>query len=535
MARNLTSTTRLLDVLPLIDADHRVEVVFTVHPGSAFGDGLGGFLGDLEAKVLPWRQAVREGFDLAISASVGAGLRRLDAPLVVLPHGAGYNRLVRTSTGDLVSPAGLSRKELLHRGRVVPTVIGLSHEEQLTRLRRSCRQAADRARVIGDPCFDRMVASLPRREHYRRALGVGPRRRLVVLTSTWHTHSLLATTPDLPERFAAQLPSDDYQIAVVLHPNIWSWHSPYQVRAWLRAAMDAGVLVIPPREGWRAALIAADWVIGDHGSVTFYGAGLDQPTLLAASGDGELDPASPTAEFVRSAPRLHPHGDLRSQLDSAEAAAPGRHREVTGRTLGLPGESGRVLRDTLYTLLDLAPPATAPRVRPVPLPRPEQGEATTAFLVSTTVDRTTVDDQADTVSLRRFPATLDRFHRDEDVRDAILVVDTDELDPGLLESAEILLRRDRLASDPAPEWTVRILARYPGATLAAAAVTDTHIALRFRHGGPLDVRFVDGGCDALLAAAGVWTWLSPHRELHGSCLLRIRAGGEDALLSLSPA
>jgi hypothetical protein len=534
VTRNLTSTTRLLDVLPLIDADHRVEVVFTVQPGSAFRDGLAGFLGDLQAKVLPWRDAVREGFDLAIAASVHAGLRRLRAPLIVLPHGAGYNRLVRTSTGDLVSPAGLSRRELLHRGRVVPTVIGLSHEEQLSRLRRSCLPAAERARVIGDPCFDRMVTSLPRREHYRRALGVGPGRRLVVLTSTWHTHSLLGTTPDLPERFAAQLPSDEYRIAVVLHPNVWSWHSPYQVRAWLRAAMDAGVLVIPPSEGWRAALIAADWVVGDHGSVTFYGAGLAQPTLLAAAGEGELDPDSPTAEFVRTAPRLDPHGDLRSQLDAAmveTAAARGAHLDVTGRTLGLPGESGRVLRDTLYTLMDLTPPAGTPHVRPVPPPRPEHGEDVTAFLVSSTVDRT-----ANTVSLRRFPAITDRFHRADDVRDAILVVDADEVDPRLWESAEILVRCDPSAAEPAPEWTVRTLARYPGAALAAAVTdTDTDLTLRFRHGAALNVRFADGHCDAPLAAAGVWAWLSPHREPHRPCLLRIRAGGEDALLRLSPA
>ena len=32
--------------------------------------------------------------------------------------------------------------------------------------------------------------------------------------------------------------------------------------------MRAGLGVIPPQEGWRAALVGADVLIGDHGSVT---------------------------------------------------------------------------------------------------------------------------------------------------------------------------------------------------------------------------------------------------------------------------
>src|SRR5437868_2034661 len=80
VARNVTSTARLLDVLPLIDWDRRVEVFFTINHGSAFEEGLSDFLRDLEAKVVPWKQAVRSTFDLAIAANINASLRQLTAP-----------------------------------------------------------------------------------------------------------------------------------------------------------------------------------------------------------------------------------------------------------------------------------------------------------------------------------------------------------------------------------------------------------------------------------------------------------------------
>lgn len=146
--------------------------------------------------------------------------------------------------------------------------------------------------VAGDPCFDRMIASAPLRPAYRRALGVTDGRRLVVVSSTWGALSLFGAHPDLVGKIAARLPVDDYRVMVALHPNTWHWHSPWQVDRWARAWRRAGVTLLPPEEGWRRALVAADSVVGSRlgASVVhaYLDAGLSVPDEVSARVGGRV-------------------------------------------------------------------------------------------------------------------------------------------------------------------------------------------------------------------------------------------------------
>ncbi|TDB91143.1 hypothetical protein E1091_13840, partial [Micromonospora fluostatini] len=81
VAHSMVSCQRLLDVIGLIEGDTRIQVVFTVGP-DVFNHRVAGYLERLDALVLPWQQAVRERFDLAVAAAHG-GLRHLHAPLLV--------------------------------------------------------------------------------------------------------------------------------------------------------------------------------------------------------------------------------------------------------------------------------------------------------------------------------------------------------------------------------------------------------------------------------------------------------------------
>lgn len=74
-----------------------------------------------------------------------------------------------------------------------------------------------------------MLASLPRRDVYRTALGTGG-RRLIALTSTWGPESLLERRPDLPAELAAHLNCDTYQLALIVHPNEHSRTGAYDLR-----------------------------------------------------------------------------------------------------------------------------------------------------------------------------------------------------------------------------------------------------------------------------------------------------------------
>jgi hypothetical protein len=498
VARTLTSLTRLMDVLQLARQEDGIDVRFTINPGSVFAAGLEEYLADLGAPVLSWKEATRRRFDLAVACAVHRSMSRLKARhLLVMPHGAGYNRLVAESTGDAVSPAGLSRRELMRRGRVLPSYIGVSHEEQISRLAESCPEAVPRAILVGDYCFDRIEASRPRRDLYRARLGVHGARRLVVVNSTWSEQSLLGRCPDLPLRLITALPVDEFAVAVVLHPNVWSRHSRYGVFERLAAAMDAGLLVVPPHEGWRAALIAGDWVVGDHGSTTFYGAALDRVTLLAATGLDELDPAAPAAEFARRAPRLDPDGDLLAQLRSAaDRHPPGALADVVDRQLAARGEGGRIVQRTIYSALDVEPPGEPAGPAPVPEPRPVTRPGPSAYDVTGEVS-------ADgSVRVRRWPVVPGHHERAR----GFYVVTAQETHSRLSQSAEVAARTVVDAELPPARWLADRIRDYPGLNVAVAALAADRALLRLR------------GSDTMLEAHAPRAWGDPERRLDPALL-----------------
>ncbi|WP_079127580.1 hypothetical protein [Streptomyces sp. TP-A0874] len=529
VARTLTSATRLLDVLSLLRPEDGIEISYTVNPGSVFSAGLDQYLADVGARVLPWREATRQRFDLAVACAVNTSMRRLRAPLLVLPHGAGYNRLVQESTGDTVSPAGLSPQELMHRGKVVPAAIGVSHEEQLERLGRVCPPAVPRALVVGDWCFDRIRASLPLRDVYREHLGVGAGRRLVVLHSTWSEHSLLGRNPDLPLRLVTALPVDEFATAAVLHPNVWARYGPLGVSRRLADAVDAGLMLIPPQEGWRAATIAGDVVIGDHGSTSFYGAALDRATLLAATGLDELDPASPAAAFGRQAPRLAPGEDLYRQLrDAIEEHTPGRLAPIVDRQLGAPGQAGQILQRRMYEFFaqrGLRPPSEPPLPRPVPPPRSVRRAAPATF------DVTGGPAPDGAVEVRRRPVVRELHGR---ARGFYVVTDreTHRLWPG---STEVVARTVVDAELSAVDWVHGQAAGGELYNVLVAALGRDRCLVRLHGGRLLEASSVrpwgspvpDLDPVLLGAAVNLWWLADPTREPVAGLLgggLRIRTG-----------
>jgi hypothetical protein len=513
VARTLTSATRLMDVMRLLRPEDGISVSFTVNPGSVFADGLEDYFAGLGASVLSWREARRRSFDLAVACAVHPSMRRLDAPLVVMPHGAGYNRLVTESTGDAAAPAGLSRRELTRWGRVLPAAIGVSHEDQIARLARTCPQAVPVARLIGDYCWDRIEQSMPRRDLYRAKLGVGHGRRLVVINSTWSAHSLLGRCPDLPLKLVTALPADEFAVALVLHPNVWARHSRDRVHLRLASAMDAGLLVLPPEEGWRAAVIASDWVVGDHGSTTFYSAALHRVLLLAATGLDELDPASPTAAFSRAAPRLDPDGDLLEQLlTAAEKHTPEDFQDSVDRQLAARGEAGRRHQEVMYPFLghrNITLPRNHPGPDPVPEPSPERHLGPTTFDVTGTV----LPD--DSVAVRRWPVIA---HHHEEARGFYAVSDQETHE--IWRATAAVLARTVIDAELAPEDWLRHHIQHPnsGLDVAVAALADDRCLLLVRRGdilleahAPRPFGSPRPRLDPLLLGAAVTVWLHAAR------------------------
>ncbi|MCO1574459.1 hypothetical protein M8C13_01640 [Crossiella sp. SN42] len=444
VVRNLTSLVRLLDVIPALASDKRLTFRFTLDVGSAFTAGLRQQLDRFNITLHNWDEVVGLKFDLVLAAHVNPSLAALKGRLVVVPHGVGYNRRLPRRTKELNAPVGLSRRELSTEDGVFPAAIGLSHERQYRHLRRCLPAAADRAEVIGDPTWDRIRASTTRRAAYRRALGVRPDQRLILVSSTWGRNSLLGRQQDVAEQLLAQLPLDEYRVALVLHPNIWDFHGVTTVLTWFRDALDSGLLLIRPEDSWQAAVVAADIGVGDHGSVAFYTAALGCPFLTVSRGFEDLTASSVTRQLMRRAPRLQMSEPLRSQIDEASPLA--ALTEITARALGHEGKSMTLLRQLFYRLLQLPAPAQPPRTSAFTAPQPLRGNTITAFHVHARRH------DCNTVLVERFPAILEHFRCGNSHADHRLVVLDEEIDDQLRDNATIIIQTGSLPAEDVDQW-----------------------------------------------------------------------------------
>ncbi|QHA09908.1 hypothetical protein GQF42_29925 [Streptomyces broussonetiae] len=428
---------------------------------------------------------------------------------------------------------GLSPDWLLHDGRPLADATVLSHPEQLDRLRSACPQAAPTAVLAGDPCYDRILAALPQRALLRRALGVGPGQRLIVVSSTWAPRSLFGgdwepaaddLLPWLLSRLSAELPADEYRTVAVLHPNIWYGHGPGQVRAWLGNARRAGLDAIPPLDGWRQALIAADCVLGDHSSVTYYAASIGVPVLLGAFPQQDLDPLSPVAALGRSAPRLVRRGSLRAQIDRVMAAHdPGRYKELAEQTSSAPGESAALLRRLFYGLMGLPEPAAHPALLdPLPLPPYLPARRTAPVRVLSGVIGTAPPE----VSVVRHAVVSDGPDPADDaapwVDSAHTVVDEETPQTGRLRIADVVVRYaagDDPRLGPPAAWTAEALDRYPYCGLTAYVDGPDRCVVRTREGDLVRLSAAAGPdgradlCDPAAYASALHAWLTSGRDL----------------------
>lgn len=487
-ARSQNALHRLLDTLPVFAGDDRVHRCFTLVPGSAFSLDALSAIDRAGGRTLPWAEAVEQTFALILAASPKGDLHALHGPRVLLPHGAGFNKSV-PGEGTEDSASGLDPAHLLRPdGAPLATRYLFSHPSQIARLAPLSPSVAARSTVVGDPLLERFLESQDRRDRYRAALRTGA-RTLVVLLSTWGPESLIGRRPGLPAELAAALPHDEYQLALVLHPNERARRGTLDLAEYLDPARQAGLILPAVHEEWASVAVAADLLITDHGSAALYPAALDRPLLGAYDGGRELLPESPMSALLTGVPHLPPHlpgTDTASRLAGAVRA----HRPGSGRILAAPAfaEQGRALdrlRETLYDLLDLTPPdrPVLPRLLPDPAPAPL---APAAFAV-----RIEYDDQGSPRVLRH-PAHLvppaPAHHLSAEVGAA---------HRRFAQSAALLHRRagehPGSWTEPAGEWTLRTLADHPGGHRTAAIVlSPTHCLLRARSGPLLSVRLGPG-------------------------------------------
>jgi hypothetical protein len=496
------------DVEPLLAADRRLLIRYSLFHGERQASGRR-FARGREIDLVDWTTLVDDPPDLIVASGATKTLHEPGCRFSLIPHGAGHNRFTPYFRGV----AGLARGQLRSDAGRLPAHIALPGPAAAARLAVDCEEAVPLSEITGDLCFERLRLSARMRREYRRALGIGPRRRLVVVTSTWLEHSLFAHFPALPERLLAVLPMDDYAVAFVPHPNILSVHG--SMESLFRRQLENGLIMVDPAEGWRALVLAADGVIGDHGSVAFYAAALGVPTTLAAFGFAEMPPESPLAAFGTLAPRFDPDGDLLGQVEALCESGPLRgscFAEALAEPTPGPAELVRV---GLYRTLDLeSVPGPAPRMFAPPGPV-EHWRPTTAW-------RCEVDFEGDAAAWRRFPSDDGRAGSGH------LVADVRCLDTGARDRADIIVRHhDPLAGPESHEEARRLLREQPLAALASVRLGEQDL-----HWACADGRHLRAVCPPQSADVAVSVWFEAGQPDSGDFLLK---GPEhEAVLSVRP-
>jgi len=329
-----------------------------------------------------------------------------------------------------------------------------------------------------------------------------------VLSSTWSTNSLLGSWPQLIQRLVAELPTDAYRLVAVLHPNLVQGHGPFQVKAWLADCLRSGLTLIPPDQGWQAALVAADLVIGDHGSVTTYGAALGKPVLLGAFPDEEVAPGTAVHRIGVLAARLQRSAPLRRQVEAALSSYdPRRYADIAELVSSVPGESAVRLRHLFYRLLDRPEPAGEAMTYAFAAaglsaaPRPSLSAAVVACEVDVT-NRL--------IRLERFaaepPPQLGAAPHPGRVHTAVY-----HAHPGrqLQRAAEVVFAYDDEIDD-LDSWLARTLDARRHCTVAAV-IGGSGVVVRHRQRGRLVVT-TDAGVDPAVLASVVLAWLDTGEE-----------------------
>ncbi|WP_073846509.1 hypothetical protein [Amycolatopsis sp. CB00013] len=534
VVRNGATLDRTLSLLQVLRADVP-EIRFTIDAGSSFDLGLQRHIESLGFEVLSWKEATDEHFDVILATQASKRLAELHGFKIVCAHGAGYNRLVPKSTGSDTVATGLVRDQLMVGGEVIPDLIFVSHAEQIDRLRLGCPEAAERAVVLGDPVFYRIKESEFARDRFRQRFELTGRQKLVVVSSTWGPYGGLGSHDDLIPQLLVQLPVHEYRLAAILHPNIWAGHTPAEIKLFLEDYCDAGLVYIPPRTPWEAAVIAADIVLGDHGSVSYYGAALGRPLLLIADGSQELDPASPPARLCREGDHLDLTKDLLPQIDRAFSTHdPAKAAAITEAMFQEQDRSWEIFRNAILQAAARPLPKGRPRMIRVDDPEPSPSRSLTAWKVS---PKLAYRENNPVIEIRCLPKIVARevdAYRERTLRIAdaaeyyLTVTAQDEVDRACRDNTDVMLHMGPLRTADGEQWASEI---FTGRTATLAGyVGNGGCMLRWIDGPGL---FVAHG-DVLIAAAAAYRWREEELPIDLPFTVEVDVGGELIKLDMSP-
>jgi hypothetical protein len=154
----------------------------------------------------------------------------------------------------------------------------------------------------------------------------------------------------------------------MLHPDIWHTYGN-QVEHILADALRLGLRLVAPDQDWPVALIAADYVVGDHGSPLHY-ATLTGATLLRAGFHDQLVRKGSVRERLSGlVPELLTDRPIEPQLMAAsERAVRARYAGLGALLSSQPGRFATNIRREVHALLGIPEPDSPTELPPLVVP-----------------------------------------------------------------------------------------------------------------------------------------------------------------------
>ena len=159
---------------------------------------------------------------------------------------------------------------------------------------------------------------------------------------------------------------------MILHPYIWAAHGEWQIETWFKRELYAGLKIVPHEMGWEAAIIAADIVIGDYGSVTNYGASIGKPVLRYEPSEDSIPKGIAIVEHanINSIPIKNGYKALK--VIRALEAAPLQTNRLEPTAFANVGHSLESIQHLAYSILGIKVGNKAPEKTLAQRPRPIQ-------------------------------------------------------------------------------------------------------------------------------------------------------------------
>jgi hypothetical protein len=371
----LPCATRLLPIYEMLaDCNPRMLWSFTVPPDD-YNHGVATFLRNRGLKVLKWKRLVNElqlHFGVALAAAWG-GLHKLQMPVIKMAHGARYEKKTPRRPGSGAETPrlrhGLGVESMVWHARTVASRVVVAHKDDIAALDPTVAGLIESARVMGDPIVDQIDGHLHLRERYREDLELEPGMKLIVVTSTAGRRCLWLDRPELLHRLVTELPAQQYRIVAILHPHLRHVYGT-QLDIALRRLLARGLRLVPPDQDWMVPVIAADWVLGDHGSVLQYATRTPAVLLKSGFATDEIATGSARARLGEQVPALVWNQPIEPQLlAAARPEVVARYASAAQQLSSQPGRFAANLRREIHHLLGVAEPEVPARLPDLVVPK----------------------------------------------------------------------------------------------------------------------------------------------------------------------